>query len=172
MENLPFHINKLSTTILILLMVVISYLENIEVNKKIVYSNENKEMCASKLLIVAEQSKYKDAIVTGIKRHFENKQVFVKIIELSELKNIALTEWDALCLIYSWQKERPVKPIRRFFSKSPNKEKLVILTTSSEGKKKMEDVDGISGASILIEVPVKTRILIGQLEKVLKRKIT
>ena len=123
---------------------------------------------SSKTLLVATQgSTFKDSLVSGLVAHFRERDLFIKVIDVRELERIEPTQWDAICLIHTWENWKPPLVVDQFVKRSKTKDRLVVLTTSGAGRYKMEEVDAITGASEMANVATWTQEMITGLEAVL-----
>lgn len=168
MDNFLLKMGSIGTTLFSCLLLLIACSSDSPSNKALESSALNHQDFAGRLLIATEETKYKNFIIKGVTKHFENQHIYVKKIKVSDLSAIKPAEWDAICLLFSWENEKPIKPIQQFFDNYPNKERVVSLITFKDSPEKKVDMDAISGASISIEIPVKTRELIFQLQRLLK----
>ena len=104
----------------------------------------------NKLIIATQGSDFKDAITENIVNHYKQDSIFIKVIDISLLPEINPKSFNAILLIHTWENWKPPINIERFINRSANyKSKIVVLTTSGKGSFKMDDVDAITGVSIL-----------------------
>ncbi len=126
---------------------------------------------SSKTLLIATQgSTFKDSIVSGIISHFRERDLFIQVVDIKALDRIEQSQWDAICLIHTWEYSRPPKAIETFIQASRERERLVVFTTSGDGGFKMEEVDAITGASVMADIPNHLAQLIPKIEEVLTGK--
>ena len=117
----------------------------------------------NRLLIATQGSKFKNAITHGIVNRYKNDSVFIRVIDISDLAQINPNEFDALVVIHTWENWKPPVPVTSFIERTlDKKDKIIILTTSGEGSYKMENVDAITGESILADAPIV-------IEKIIKK---
>lgn len=124
-----------------------------------------------KLLIAKQSSPFKDSLVVGVLNRYKSALAVVEVIDMKALINTDVADFDVLLLIHRWEANAPPDIVQSFIDKNlESKNKMVILTTSWNGLEKMENVDAISGASIIKEVPVFTDQVIKRLDSLLKYK--
>ncbi len=124
-----------------------------------------------KLLIAKQSSPFKDSLVVGVLNRYKSALAVVEVIDIKALINTDVADFDILLLIHRWEANAPPDIVQSFIDKNlESKNKMVILTTSWNGLEKMENVDAISGASIIKEVPVFTDQVIKRLDRLLKYK--
>ena len=122
------------------------------------------------LLIATQGSKFKDSLLVGLVNHFKEKEVYIKVIDVHQLPPIEIKDWNAICLIHTWENQKPPKVVESFVDRVQEPSRIVTFATSTFGGFKIKEVDGFSGASRLSEVPSVTQILISKLEQLLKEE--
>jgi len=125
-----------------------------------------------RLVIATQGSMFKDSVTLGITNYFESDSIFIRIIDVSGLPKINLDDYDAMVLMHTWENWKPPVVVDSFMGKlkKEQKNKIVVLTTSGEGSFKMEEIDAITGESILENVPAYTDKIISELEQLLRTK--
>jgi hypothetical protein len=124
-----------------------------------------------KLLIAAQSSPFKDSITAGVLEHYKSSTITLELIDVKTLANLDLSHFDAILLIYRWEAGAPPELIQSFMDKNSElKHKMVILVTSWNGLEKKEDVDALTGASILGDVPIFKDKIIKKLDRLLNYK--
>ena len=125
------------------------------------------------LLIATQGSSFKDSIVSGIVKHYKEDDLYIKVMDVNELERVQVSQWDAVCLIHTWEYYKPPIEVETFIDRSSqNMDRVVVLTTSGDSKYKMEGVDAITGASIMENVPKMTTQLIERLDGVLWKGVS
>lgn len=108
----------------------------------------NSENFERKLLIASQGSDFKDALVKDIIDHYKNDSVFIKIIDVSGLPQVNHQDFDAVLLVHTWEYNKPPQVVEEFVGDSKVKvQKIIAITTSGEGHRFIEGVEGISGES-------------------------
>lgn len=121
-----------------------------------------------KLLIGTQGSIFKDSLVEGIVDHYRAESIFIKVIDVSDLENIDVSDFDGILLIHTWEIGKPPEAVKSFIDRNlAPKHKMVVLTTSGEGSENIDGVDAITGESILEKVPAFTDKIIDNLNPLL-----
>lgn len=120
------------------------------------------------LLIAKPSSPFKDSIATGILEHFNASSVLIKVVDVEGLDKTNAPDFDAILIMHRWVAGAPTDIVQNFVEKNlESKNKIFLLTTSWNGLEKMENVDAITGASIMDDVPDFTNQLIARLDGIL-----
>lgn len=124
-----------------------------------------------KLLIAKQSSPFKDSLVVGVLNRYKSAPVVVEVFDIKTLTNTDVADFDAIFLIHRWEANAPPDIVQSFMDKNLElKNKMVILTTSWNGLEKMENIDAITGASIMKNVPTSTDRVIKRLDRLLEYK--
>lgn len=160
----------LITTVLIslFLLLIYWYKQNYPVNAT--HSHEgNFYKSEQKLLIATQNSPFKDSITAIVSDHYKSIPIVVAVIDVADLANLDIIDFDVLLLIYRWEANAPPQSVQSFMNKNSRlKNKIVVLTTSWNGLEKVKNIDAITGASILENVPSFTNKIIRKLNPMLK----
>jgi hypothetical protein len=119
-------------------------IESYEVNKK-----ENQQ----KILIATQGSDYKNALVKGIIDTLKTVHIYIKVIDVSILKNEYVDNYDAIVIMHTWEMTKPQTDAAQFLKDYYNPNKIFVISTSGSGEEKIEGIDAITGASRIEEVP-------------------
>lgn len=131
----------------------------------------NSSSLVRKLLIAAPSSPFKDSITVGIVDRYHSSQLVVEVVDIRDLATIDAADFDAILIMHIWEAGAPAEIEQSFIAKNLELEnKIVILTTSWNGLEKMENIDAITGASVVDDVPVFTAKIIKRLDRLLKYK--
>ncbi len=123
----------------------------------------------TKVLIASQGSSFKDSLVQGVLRHYEKDTIYFKIIDVYTLFTVNINKWDALVIINSWEYGSPPRNVKNFIKDHPDQlDKLIILSTVGSSNIALEDVDVISGESIIEKTPKYTNIVVKRLDKIIK----
>lgn len=126
---------------------------------------------ASKRVVIASQgSRFKDSVVNAVIDSLKAKQVYIKVIDVNELKEINEDDWAAIAILHTWEYSKPQEDAKAFFEKVKNKNKLIIISTSGEGTYMLDTVDGISSASNMANVGQKAEALLTRINELLNRQ--
>lgn len=137
------------------------------VNERTIKNPEFEE----KLLVVTQGSAFKDSITRGIVDHYQSDSVFIRIIDVSQLPEINLKDYDAMVLMHTWENWKPPMPVEDFINGlEDERDKIIVLTTSGNGGYKMENVDAITGESDLERAPEFTNKILVRLNPLFRDK--
>lgn len=124
-----------------------------------------------KLLIVTQGSPFKDSITAGVLDRYKSPRVVVEVIDVRDLAKTDAGDFDAILILHRWEANAPSESVQSFMDENQGlRNKIVMLTTSWNGLEKMENVDAITGASIVEDVPLFTAKIIKRLDRLLKYK--
>lgn len=122
----------------------------------------------NKLLIASQGSEYKNAIVNGVIDEFKDKDVYIKVIDVTTIKDVEVDVWDAYLILHTFEIWQPQADAADFLETHYDKEKMVVLGTSGSGEVKMEGIDGYTGASIMENISNEISIINADLKKILE----
>jgi len=124
-----------------------------------------------KLLIATQGSDFKNSVTQKIVNHYKKDSIFIKVIDISELPKIDTENYSAIVLIHTWENWEPPLDIKTFIERTESyKEKIIVLTTSGKGSFKMDNIDAITGESILEDTALVSNQIIEKLAPLLKNK--
>ena len=119
----------------------------------------------SKLLIATQGSEFKNAVTNELVAHYKKDSIFIDVIDVSTLKEINPSEYDAMVLIHTWENMKSPSSVEQFIKRTSDyKDKIVVFTTSGQGTYKMKGVDAISGESILKDTTMYAEKIIYKLD--------
>lgn len=108
----------------------------------------NSKQSSQRLLIATQGSPYKTAVTSGIVDTLANQDVYIQIVDATQLGSISTT-YDAYLLIHTWEVWKPPIEVTIFVDHLPKDTPLFVIGTSGGGDLQLEDVDGITSASQL-----------------------
>jgi hypothetical protein len=106
---------------------------------------------APKVLIATQGSEFKNAVVERIAASLESRSATFKVIDVSGLGTVDANAWNAVVVLHTWEMRRPPPAVREFVDRTTDKNRLIVLTTSGDGRFKLEGVDAISAASEVVD---------------------
>lgn len=115
----------------------------------IIAQKEFNEQESTHLLIASQDSEFKSGLADSLIQALIDKPIHIKLIDVTQLDEVDATAWDAFVIIHTWEYFKPEKNTRSFVKSLVDKDKLVLVTTSADGKLGMKNIDGISCASYL-----------------------
>ena len=122
---------------------------------------------SKRVLIATQGSEYKEAVVAGIVDFLETKSIYVKVTDMSHVGEVDPENWNAIVVLHTWEGWEPPPVIQSFFAMHYTPSRFVVLTTSRSGKERMQDVDAITGASRIENVPSDIEAVTERLAKIL-----
>ncbi len=106
----------------------------------------NDTSAAHHILIATQGSVYKDSVVRRLLKELKPLPVYVKLIDVTSLPSVNEDDWVAIVVLHTWKFWRPQKDARNFIQNTHSKNKLIVMSTSGNGWKKLEDIDAITSA--------------------------
>jgi len=117
----------------------------------------NTPIAKQHLLIATQQSTFKDSISNILIQEYESKDFFIKIVDVHNLKDITLDDFDHIVVIHTIEYYNPPAAVRDIFQDQKSiLSNCFFLTTSGGSDFLMEGVDGISSASKLDNLETDT----------------
>jgi hypothetical protein len=109
----------------------------------------NDHISDKQLLIVTQQSTYKDTLTAGLLSELAELPVNIIVIDLTTAASYKVDkDIDACILIHTWEMFRPPGMVRAFREKLGNEIPLFVISTSGSGEELLDsNLDGISSAS-------------------------
>lgn len=154
--------------VIVIFIVILSCWYKISHSMKLVPPIEiNTKYFGQNVLIATQGSKYKDAIVNGVVDYLLSKPVYIKIIDVSNLNKVTINEWNAIVILHTWEISKPPIAVKEFLKDNYSSNQIIVLSTSGNGDEKITDVDAITGASLLRDVPNHVDTIIDMLDNLL-----
>lgn len=119
------------------------------------------------ILIATQGSNFKDSVVQTVIATLKNKPLYIKVIDISSLPIIDENEWNAIVILHTWEFSKPPEPAKHFIDSVRDRDKLIVLSTSGDGNFKIQNIDGITSASKLNDIPVKSQEILSRINKIL-----
>ncbi len=172
---------KLKTLLLQLILIILMFLSGgcagpqyFWPQKDIFPYEINQSTLEQKVLISSRESEFKTSIIQRIIDAFRDKNVYIKIIGIEDLKYEDANLFSAVVIIntsMAWQIDRKVEAFLNRFGRSNS---IIVLTTSQGGDILPElnnlNIDAISSASKKVAImPVSDKIIL-KLQNILKGK--
>lgn len=73
---------------------------------------------AHQLLIPAQRSDFKNAVVEGVIEVLKARPISITVIDVSGLSSVNVDEWSAVVMLYTWESWKPQADARRIAAKS------------------------------------------------------
>lgn len=110
-----------------------------------------KKTADARLLIASQQSAYKDQLSDQIIEGLEEENIYIELIDLTNLNPNYSAEFDAIIIIHTWEMNKPPSEVEKILN-SLDSNKVFTITTSGSGYETIAGVDGISSASRIVDV--------------------
>jgi hypothetical protein len=118
------------------------------------------------VLIATQGSAFKDAVVKRVADRLEKRPAYVKVIDVSSLRDVREADWNAIVILHTWEMGKPPAAVKTFVDRA-QRDKLVVLATSGESHQHLEGVDTITSASLTAAAPAQAEEILSRVEKVL-----
>ncbi len=115
--------------------------------EKVVSYEINDSSLEKRLLIATQGSAYKNDLVEYVVDSIRSKEVYIQVIDISQLEEYYNDSWDALLVIHTWEYGKPPEAVNSFVTQHYDLDKMLFLATSGSGEEKIEGIDAITGAS-------------------------
>ncbi len=99
------------------------------------------------ILIASQGSKFKKQLNQILLDEFKGKNIYIKVIDVSLLKDIKSTDWKSIVIINSIEASKMEKNVVQFIKENYSRNNIVLVNTSGSGNFKLKDYDAISTAS-------------------------
>ena len=149
------------------LLLLLAILYKVEYSMENVTSFEVNKMSKNTdhtLLIATQGSAYKDTITKGIITHFQSQDVYIRIIDVTDLDPIYGQEYTAILILHTWEMGKPPQEVLSFLNTCTTCDHIVVMSTSGDGVSKIQGIDALSGESILEKAPERIEEIILKLE--------
>jgi len=103
------------------------------------------------LLIASQKSNYKDEVTNGLIDRLQGEDIYIEVTDVNLLTQVDPDDFDAIVILHTWEILKPPHAVHDFIQRAPGK-KIFALGTSGSGDMRIEDVDGMSGASLIENV--------------------
>lgn len=124
----------------------------------------NNRDAETKILIATQQSQYKDEFVDAITSRLKPTGTYLKVIDVISLNKINPEYYDAIVIIHTWEIGEPPTSVSTFLATNKVKN-LYTIATSGNGSAKIEGIDGMSSASLIIDLDVQVTSMMNWLHE-------
>jgi hypothetical protein len=130
----------------------------------------DKTTAKSKVLIATQKSRFKDEVVSEIKKVLDDKVKYIKVVDVKWLPNESVDNYRAIVIINACMAGRPDPRVESFIDTIQDKKKLVVLTTGrlDSWKPDSPEVDAITSASSMSESGVVARRIADKVLAIIK----
>lgn len=131
-------------------ILMISYNKNYSMTEARSYSVNTPEMTNS-LLILTQGSEYKDEVTKRVVDYFSSRDIFIQVRDISIIPSIYFDDWDVVVVMHTWEKWKAPKVVQEMVDSGMYDSKFIFLTTSGSGDSKIKGLDGLTGASTMVD---------------------
>lgn len=126
-----------------------------------------------KVLIASQGSNFKNAVVESLTAYLGGK-AYTKVIDVTSLAEVNEAEWDALVFIHTTEQWKLWPDVDEYLARAQDLDKVILVTTSGSGDWKTDkyDVESITSASRMDEMPTLLPALYAKLDKLLQEETT
>ena len=115
--------------------------------RKITAFELNAPSIKNHILIASQGSKFKNKLNEILLDEFKTKNVYIKVIDVSLLKNINPSDWKSIIIINTIEARKMEKNVAKFIKENYSSNNIILIITSGSGNFKLKDFDAISTAS-------------------------
>ena len=98
-------------------------------------------------ITASQGSKFKNKLNEILLDEFKTKNVYIKVIDVSLLKNINPSDWKSIIIINTIEARKMEKNVAKFIKENYSSNNIILIITSGSGNFKLKDFDAISTAS-------------------------
>ncbi len=123
-----------------------------------------------KVLIATQNSRFKDQVISEIKKSLGDNVSYIKVVDVKWLPNEAVEHYSAIVILNSCMAGRPDPRVESFIDNIQDRKKLVVLTTGrlDSWKPESPEVDAITSASTLSKSGVVARTIADKVLAIIK----
>ncbi len=109
---------------------------------------------SKKILIASQGSDFKNLMVDTLTSRLKGEDVYISVIDISELKEINQEDWDAEIIIHTTEGYRLPDVVKEYLERIGNPDEVILLITSGSGEWKPEEckVDILTSASKVADI--------------------
>ena len=113
----------------------------------------NQAALKGKVLIATQKSKFKRTVVSEIKDNLGDNVSYVKVVDVKWLPKESADDFNAIVIINRCMAGRPDPRVESFVDNTPDKNKVILLTTGrlDSWKPDSAEIDAMSSASSMSE---------------------
>ncbi|GAI74015.1 unnamed protein product, partial [marine sediment metagenome] len=107
--------------------------------------------------------------VKGLSTNLEQRQIYIKVLDVTVLSGVSEEDWDAVVLIHSVEMSKLQSDVKAFLDRAHDLDKVILITTSGPGTWETDDydVDIITSASKKEKLPGLTKEILRRLDVLL-----
>ncbi|MFT7611245.1 MAG: hypothetical protein ACI9J3_000187 [Parvicellaceae bacterium] len=124
----------------------------------------NDHITNSNILIATQDSEYKNKLVDNLLGSTIMNSTRIEISDISKLKDLQVDGYNAIIIIHTWEMWRAPEVVHNFAARNLDYDNLIVLTTSGGGESTIPTVDGITGASIIENIPSTSEKILSRIK--------
>ncbi len=128
----------------------------------------NSPQLDQRILIASQPSQYKNTVVHSIVKQLKQRPIYIKVIDVTTLPDISEKNWNVIIVIHTWEYWQPPPVVKTWLEQVSDLGKVVILTTSGNGTSKMKDINAITSASVMTNIPADVTELLSRVNLILR----
>lgn len=127
---------------------------------------------SKKILIASQGSEFKDLMVDTLTSRLKGEDVYISVIDISKLKEINQKDWDAQIIIHTTESWKLPDPVKEYLDRIENPEEVILLITSGSGEWEPEacEVDILTSASKIDDIPGFANVITNKVNSLLEEK--
>lgn len=129
---------------------------------------------AAQILIAAEKSEFKDAVVEKITKDAEEKELSAKVIELKQLPDESVDAYEAVVIVntvWAWRLRGDAKKFLKDLTEEQRGKVILVSTAADESwETKQEGVHAITSASKMNNVDKVSGFVVEKLAEMLEKE--
>ena len=106
---------------------------------------------STSLLIATQASAYKDQVSKIITDELKGMDLFVEVLDITQLDCKKHNEYDAYIFLHTWEMYKVPEALSQFLNNCKVEKNSFFISTSGDGNLILEGVDGITSASVLLD---------------------
>jgi len=125
-----------------------------------------------KVLIATQGSEYKNALLDTLVVRLKGEDVYISVIDISDLSEINQEDWDAEVIIHTTEGWKLPDPVKEYLDRIDNPNEVILLITSGDGSWKPEEckVDVLTSASKVTDISEKSNSIEKKINSLLEIK--
>jgi regulatory protein YycH of two-component signal transduction system YycFG len=130
----------------------------------------NDKNLSTKVLIATQGSPFKDSVSTLVIDNLAQRSIYIKVIDVKDLKKVDENEWTVIAIIHTWENWSSQPDAEQFIEETNNQEKLIVVSTSGGGDMMIEGIDGMSAASQKEQLRPTANYVIKRINTIIKNE--
>jgi hypothetical protein len=130
------------------------------------------EVSKSSVLIATQKTKFKQAVVSEIRKALNENSIYIKMVDVKNLRYQGTRDFSAVVIINRALAGRPDPRVESYIDNEPKKNKIIILTTGilDAWKPDTESVDAMTSASVISKSDKIAKKIVSKVLALLEQK--